>query len=637
MTLSVMKLACLSAVLMAGTSFASVKNVRVVWDANPANEAVVAFSKSGTATSTGQYIKYGTSTTESTWLSSSSAVPRTFKSTLDNYFVRLQNLNPNTDYFFRACDSAGCSEMYFFRTAAADDRSVTVIAGGDSRTDRAVRQQGNRLVQKIRPHFIMFSGDFTDNHSASEVESWLDDWNLTFSPTTVNGIAVKQVHPIIPTVGNHEASDMNFMCSVFGVDADRNGQCSLRDTYFGVNIGTLMRVYTLNTELESSSYANERTAQLAWLKSDMPAFYSSTRWRFGQYHRPMFPRSTSKPAITQIALDWATTFQDYRMNLVNESDTHIAKLTKPVRPMGSNYQESATGTVYIGEGAWGAPVRTADRVSPWIVDQGSFAHFNVIQVSAAAMNIRTVYLNSEASTSTVSKANRDADPLTLPTGWSLWNAATVGDVYSLKLASDNFTELNEVIAPTPTPSATPTVQPSATPTATPTATATPSTTPTSSKTLLAVRDVTISSTGALSNGATVYADGDDAGAQLRALFGWNVAGITGQLKSATVQFNVSNLSKGIYNLYAMSNTWSEASTAYSQASGGNLLGSFTPSATGTASITLNAAGLALIQGWLNGSTPNNGVVMLSGGTSDGVDMTSREGGNPAKLILNFAP
>lgn len=427
-----------AALLMAGEASAAIKNVRVVWDASPSTEAVVGFSRSGSSSS-GQYVKYGTTTTESSWTTNSTVTSRTFKTSLVNYFVRLNNLSADTEYFFKACDSSGCSAAHMFRTAPSGQKNMTFVSGGDSRTNQSQRQQANRLVQKTRPAFVMFSGDMTDNHSATEVDTWLTDWLLTYTDTVVNGTTFKQVYPMVPTVGNHEASDMNFMCSVFGVDADKSGTCTLRDSYNAFNIGTMMRLYILNTEF-GSGYENEMAAQRTWLSSDLAANYTATTWRQAMYHRPMFPRSTAKPAYHQISLDWAQPFYDYNMNLVTESDTHLAKYTYPVAPNGMDYQQVTAGTVYIGEGAWGAPTRTSDRSSTWIVDQSSFAHINLIQLTPTTASVRTVKLSGESGTATLSKAARDADPLALPTGMTLWNAATVGTVYQLLLDASGKTK-----------------------------------------------------------------------------------------------------------------------------------------------------------------------------------------------------
>lgn len=603
-----------AALLMAGEAAATIKNVRVAWDANPSTEAVIGFSRSGSSSS-GQYVTYGTSTTESSWTTNSTVASRTFKTSLVNYFVRLNSLSPDTEYFFKACDSSGCSAAHMFRTAPAGQKNMTFITGGDSRTNQSQRQQGNRLVAKTRPAFVMFSGDLTDNHSYSEVDTWLTDWLLSYTDTVVNGTTFKQVYPIVPTVGNHEASDMAFVCSVFGVDADKNGSCSLRDTYNAFNIGTMLRVYTLNTEFDSSSYTNERAAQLAWLQSDLPANYTATTWRVAQYHKPMFPRSSSKNAINQIAFDWASTFYNYKLNLGVESDTHLAKYTYPVMPGSSDYTQSTTGTVYIGEGAWGAPTRTADRSSSWIAAQDSFAHINIVQATPTAMDVRTVYLSGEGSTATLAKATRDADPLALPTGLSLWSPSTTGAVYQLKLASDNRTELASGGGGGGGGGSG------------------------STATLSAVADVTVGSGGYYGNGTTVKPDGDNSGQVQRGLVAWNVSGIpsTSTVSAASLQIQVTNSSTGAYNVYAVTSAWTEAGATYANAQAtGSLIGSITPSSTGSKTITLNADGIAMVQGWINGTVANNGIVFASGSTTDGLEFTSREGGsNVAKLVVTY--
>lgn len=610
--------ACLVGALQLATpAFAVVKNPRVVWDNDPAHQAVIGFSRSGTAASTNQHVKYGTSTDESTWQTQATGAARTFKSSVVNYFARLTNLAPDTEYYFRVCDASGCSTPHFFRTSPADDRSMTVIAGGDSRTDRTMRQRGNRLVQKIRPHFVMFSGDFTDDHTASEIDTWLADWQLSYTPATINGVAYKQVYPLVPTVGNHEASDHMFMCSVFGVEADGNTSCTRRDTYFAFNAGTLVRVYTLNSEL-TSSFANERTAQRNWLNADLPSNQNATRWRFAQYHRPMFPRTSSKPSSTAESVEFASPFDAFRMNLANESDSHLVKYTYPVQLSGSAYQRTEGGTVYIGEGAWGAPIRTADRHAAWGVDEDSFAHLNILSVTATKMEIRTVYMANESTVATLDKAVRDADPLALPAGMRLWEAASVGSVYKLKLDAQGRTAVDTGTTP-PDPDPNPNPNP-----------------PTGTSTFAAVRDVQVGSKGHYLNGSTITSDNFLQDQQVRGLVAWDLSGLPTNttVTAARIEINVTDASSGTHYIYNALSAWTEASATYGNSSftSGARLGTYVPNANGTFSIPLNAAGLNVVRGWINGSVLNHGFV-FDPNTDNGVSFTSREGGGGARLVI----
>lgn len=98
---------------------------------------------------------------------------------------------------------------------------------------------------------------------------------------------------------------------------------------------------------------------------------------------------------------------------------------------------------------------------------------------------------------------------------------------------------------------------------------------------------------------------------------------------------VSNLSNGAYNLYARNGSvWSESTVTWANANiagnQGTLIGSFTPTATGLYTLTLNSAGLALVQGWVNGSVGNNGLTIRTAGTTDGVIVRSSEYGTASQ-------
>ena len=61
-----------------------------------------------------------------------------------------------------------------------------------------------------------------------------------------------------------------------------------------------------------------------------------------------------------------------------ESDAHLVKSTWPIRPSTDADNEEGfirddkNGTVYVGEGCWGAPLRGADDNKSWTRDSDSF-------------------------------------------------------------------------------------------------------------------------------------------------------------------------------------------------------------------------------------------------------------------------
>ncbi|MBI2380169.1 MAG: metallophosphoesterase family protein [Gammaproteobacteria bacterium] len=593
--------------LAASPAQAATQYIRLSWDSDPATAAVLGFSPSGT--STNPYALYGTSTDESAWVRANPDAQRTFASSLTSHFLRLKNLSPDTAYYFRVCDDAGCGQRYWFKTAAASAKDQTFVAGGDSRTNTANRQQGNRLVAKVRPEFVLFGGDLTANNTASEMSAWLADWALSFSSDTINGLAYQRVYPIVPTVGNHEDYNQQFVCTVFGVDADGNGQCSNRDTYNAFSLGGgQLRIYTLNTELALSGYEADWAAQNQWLSTDL-AGASGVSWRLAQYHKPMFPRTTTKPAIQDSSFTWIQDFYDHKLNLAVESDSHLVKYTYPVQPSGQDYIKATAGTVYLGEGAWGAPRRTADRVSPWIADQDSFDHFNVLQLSGSKLLVRTLRFDGEASTGALSRDERAANPLALPTGMSLWIPANVGEAYSLERDAQGRTTVSAGSGGG-----------------------------TGTITVAASADVTVGSQGRRTDTTSLAADGSDAGEALRGLVYFPLAGklpagavITG----AKLRFKVSNYSKGSYGYYAATSAWTETGATWAQAATGALWLQHTPSSKTTYTLSLSASVLSQLQSWAEG-TGNFGLVIKDEGTSDGLAITSSETSTAPALVIDYS-
>ncbi|PTM09129.1 MAG: hypothetical protein DA408_19110 [Bacteroidetes bacterium] len=294
---------------------------------------------------------------------------------MNNVFVRLENLQPNTVYYFVVKDTEGVSKRYSFQTAPNDPSvRLSIIAGSDSRNFRLARCDANRLVSKLRPHCVMFGGDMTDDDSDLEWREWFDDWQLTIGSDG-------RIFPLIAARGNHEASNTTLV-NCFDVPNP--------NVYYALTLGgSLIRIYTLNTQIPGGG------EQRDWLGRDLQANQAVT-WRFAQYHQSMRPHTMAKPEREELILQWATLFQKYKVQLAIESDAHVVKITWPVRPSneaGSSegfIRDDAQGTTYLGEGGWGAPLRAADDIKPWTRSYGQFNQFNWIFVDQDKIEVRTI-------------------------------------------------------------------------------------------------------------------------------------------------------------------------------------------------------------------------------------------------------
>ncbi len=305
---------------------------------------------------------------------------------MENNFVRLNDLSPNTSYYFVIKDSEGVSKRYWFRTAPMEpDSRLSFIAGGDSRNNPVPRRNANLLVSKLKPNAVLFDGDMTVRGTPEEWQEWLDDWQYTISEDG-------RMYPVIVARGNHEPNN-EMVFHLFDTPSE--------SIYYAITCGdNLVRVYTLNTEI---SIAGNQTA---WLKRDLNQ-NKKARWRIAQYHKPMRPHVSTKKEGDMQYMHWAQLFYDEQVKLVVECDAHTVKTTWPVKPSTKGksdegfVRDDRKGTVYVGEGCWGAPLRANDDVKSWTRDSGMFNQFKWIFIDKNKIEVRTIKTDNAEVVSSV--------------------------------------------------------------------------------------------------------------------------------------------------------------------------------------------------------------------------------------------
>ena len=434
---------------------------RLAWTDDPATTMTIGWCQiSGTPAE----IKYGTDSSLAEFDTDSFVTTQVYNNTvhpegspLTSHFVTLTGLIPDTAYYFTVTDSEGDSEIMWFKTAPDAPVEFTFIAGGDSRTNAQPRRWGNELVSRIRPLFIAHGGDYEDDVTNLEMANWLDEWQLTKSSDG-------RMYPVVPAHGNHENDMIDFVEKIFNMDNP--------DAYYAMNIGgSMMRLYTLNTELEPgvgySSFSGQDdtkwNAQTAWLFADMEVNPEST-WKVANYHRPMRPHQSGKPEGLGRIAAWADTFYSYGLDLAIECDSHIVKYTFPLMPSSDQgsfdgfVRDDADGTVFIGEGSWGAPHRINDDDKPWTLSSDSFWQFNLIQVGPDNLHIRKVKFGRygpDGSTPELgynmddvielTQALQDENPFALPVGLDLWQPLA-GEVLTLPFIGADIENIEYVTA-----------------------------------------------------------------------------------------------------------------------------------------------------------------------------------------------
>lgn len=372
--------------------FAVTQRYRLMFNTDPATAITIAWEQ---LSGTGQTLYYDIVDHGTNWASYANFIAP-YRSTqylnMSNQFVKLTGLTPNTKYFFVIKDSEGTSQRFWFKTCPnVSTEPLSFISGGDSRSGQTQRINANITASKIRPHAVLFGGDLVDVPDVASYQTWLDD--LQFMITSDN-----QIIPIVHSFGNHEAGGSggpNILNDLFDVTPD---------AYYNIRFGgNLFSVYTLNGELlpgHTIVSATKRTEQTNWLATQLPT--DTSIWKAAQYHRPIAPHNSSKTDGQDEFNDWAQVFYDNKVRLVMESDAHVVKLSKEVKPssptallpinnawFSTTGIEADKGITFIGEGSWGT-LRPNDHDQDITDVSGSFYQFNWIIVTKCEILVRTV-------------------------------------------------------------------------------------------------------------------------------------------------------------------------------------------------------------------------------------------------------
>ena len=348
-------------------------------------------------------------------------------------FCRLSNLTPGTTYYFVLVYGGIPSSRFHFKTLSDDSADpVSFISGGDSRKDlsflgigdppcwgngcRETRRDLNSIIANIRPDFIAFTGDYIRNYdvifvvdSEEDWTDWFNDWDFTIA---TDG----RITPMIHSLGNHEDA----------VDLDLMFDVSNTDIYYATNFGgDLFRLYTLNSEPDACADIIQKN----WFINDLQQYSAPSNtpyWKIVQYHQPMIPHAEYS-SRTDLIDCWASYYSTYGVRLSCESHTHVMKTTFPMiydaaAPNSYNklVRNDTFGAVFIGDGAWGAPPRTAYAPIPDVtrdVEQTSGYFYININKNRIKINAIVPYPDSMANVPTLSDNDQGT---ALPAGVPLW-------------------------------------------------------------------------------------------------------------------------------------------------------------------------------------------------------------------------
>ncbi len=333
---------------------------------------------------------------------------------MNTHFARLKDLKANTAYYFVIKDEQGVSERYWFKTAPDTPQPFTFVTGGDTKSSGGPLEAGrnsNRVAAKLRPLFVIYNGDFTsgDGTNPGRWETWLRDWHE--QTTTDDGRMI----PIVPIHGNHEDGDMANLTYIFDAPYQYNDSTNV---YYSLKFGgNFFYMVMLNTQID------EGGAQREWLKNDLEQ-HQNYAFKMAGYHKPFFPHTSGKGENQYQYDQWAYLFYQYGLDLSVDGDSHMHKITYPLKPDSTEnsfmgfIRDDKNGTLFVGEGSWGARPRPNDDNKPWTLISGSVNQIKWVHVvpgsneEKAHFKIFTVLTADYDENNNLISYNQDIDALT---------------------------------------------------------------------------------------------------------------------------------------------------------------------------------------------------------------------------------
>lgn len=395
--------------------FTDISTLRMAWNEDPTSTATIVWDG---MTKTNAVVYYGEADKGRKYKKYAYS-EKPYRS-LDFYemntqYVKLKNLKPDQNYYFVIKDSGGLSERFWFKTASAEPKPFTFVAGGDTKSFEEALEAGrssNRVVSKLRPLFVLFSGDFTSGNGTDpdSWKLWLRDWH---SLTTTQD---NRLIPIVAVQGNHEGGNMANLNIIFDTPFQQNDSSSV---YYSWTLGgDFFHLIAINSQI------NQGGDQRKWLENDLEKHQSNT-FKVAAYHKPFFPHTTRKRENEYQYKQWAFLFYKYGLDISFDADSHMHKITYQLKPdtlstdriMGF-VRDDENGTMFVGEGSWGAHPRPNDDDKAWTLASGSFNQIKWLHVypenekEEAYIKIYTVITASYNENEQLKLYNDDVEPLT---------------------------------------------------------------------------------------------------------------------------------------------------------------------------------------------------------------------------------
>jgi hypothetical protein len=235
--------------------------------------------------------------------------------------VRFTGLEPDRAYAYRVRGSAGWSEWFQFRTAAAGAKPFRFLYLGD--TQNGILTYASRVIRQGfaegRIALAVHAGDLVSQRDDLDHDDEWGEWNQA------GGYNYAQV-PQLPATGNHEYVDVAlpggkesrelgpYWPLQFALPANGAAPAG-KTTYFVDYQGVRFVVLDGTAALDLGAL----DTQTRWLDATLAA--SKARWNVVLFHQPIF--TCARPRDTEVLKQaWKPVFERRRVDLVLQGHDH---------------------------------------------------------------------------------------------------------------------------------------------------------------------------------------------------------------------------------------------------------------------------------------------------------------------------
>lgn len=274
--------------------------------------------------------------------------------------IKLENLNPNTKYYYKAIHGGDESPLAKFNTAVNENTNFVFAVMGDNRSNPADHSRKSKKMKRFEPLFSVYTGDLCFD---GKYESWKSEF---FTEEELN--LISEV-PFFNAIGNHEGSGQN--SKAFLEPANKN---SGNDFYYSFDIGDIHFII-ISTE------HNVKLGSAQWKFVEEDLKNSNKKWKIAAFHIPAYAgggHGSNKNMINMTT----ELFEKYGVDICLTGHNH-------------HYQRNYVNNIYhLVFGGGGAPLYTPKDESYTQLSVKDY-NYGIFEVQPDKINVTVYNLKDE--------------------------------------------------------------------------------------------------------------------------------------------------------------------------------------------------------------------------------------------------